>query len=66
MLVTAERLVVGCVEDVFGPVASPLYALRYAGPRGEPMPEAVAAGGKLFSVDRWVGPWHRAWLKVCG
>ena len=50
LLVTSSRAVVGRVEEGFGPVASPLYALRYAGP--QPMPADVAAGAQLFSVDR--------------
>lgn len=50
LLVLGSRAVVGRVEEVFGPVAAPLYALRYAGPA--PMPDEVAAGAQLFSVDR--------------
>lgn len=50
LLVLGSRAVVGRVEEVFGPVASPLYALRYAGPA--PMPGEVAPGAQLFSVDR--------------
>eukprot|EP00887_Chlorella_sp_A99_P002322 scaffold10.g2322.t1 len=52
VLVNSERQPVGCVEDVFGPVISPLYALRYAGP-GDAAPPPP--GATLYSVDRLAG-----------
>jgi H/ACA ribonucleoprotein complex non-core subunit NAF1 len=47
VLVLEDRSVLGAVEDIFGPVTAPLYALRCAaeGP-------AVAPGARVFSVDR--------------
>lgn len=46
VLVLAEgRVALGRVEEVFGPVAAPLYALRYAGP-GE-LPPAAAPGAQV-------------------
>ncbi len=46
VLVLAEgRAALGRVEEVFGPVAAPLYALRYAGP-GE-LPPAAAPGAQV-------------------
>ena len=43
-----NRTPLGRIEDIIGPVAEPLYLLRYAGP--EPMPEAVRPGARVSSV----------------
>ncbi|KFM25837.1 SKP1-like protein 12 [Auxenochlorella protothecoides] len=48
-LVLADRSPLGVVEDVFGPVLSPLYALR-AG--GEGCGTGAGPGDPVFSVDR--------------
>lgn len=47
-----DRSVLGRVEEVFGPVLSPLYALRYGGP-GD-MPASVAPGAHVFAVERLI------------
>jgi hypothetical protein len=50
VLVLAGRQLLGRVEEVFGPVTHPLYALRYGGP--QPMPPEVA---KDAQVRVWRG-----------
>ncbi|EFN54041.1 hypothetical protein CHLNCDRAFT_136109 [Chlorella variabilis] len=50
VLVLEDRSPIGCVEEIFGPVVSPLYALRYGG--AEPMPAALQPGATVYSVDR--------------
>eukprot|EP00195_Chlamydomonas_chlamydogama_P011962 CAMPEP_0202892194 /NCGR_PEP_ID=MMETSP1392-20130828/1980_1 /ASSEMBLY_ACC=CAM_ASM_000868 /TAXON_ID=225041 /ORGANISM="Chlamydomonas chlamydogama, Strain SAG 11-48b" /LENGTH=519 /DNA_ID=CAMNT_0049576083 /DNA_START=101 /DNA_END=1656 /DNA_ORIENTATION=- len=50
VLVLEDRAALGRVEEVFGPVMMPLYALRYAG-RGPP-PPGMKAGSLVFSVPR--------------
>lgn len=42
LLVLEDRTVVGRVEEVFGPVTQPMYALQYAGK--PPQPKSVTAG----------------------
>lgn len=46
-----DRTPLGRVEDVFGPVKSPFYALRYYA--GDGLPASVAPGSAVFSVDRY-------------
>lgn len=45
-----ERKPLGRVEEVFGPVEEPLYALRYA--CGGTLPAEVAPGAAVVSVQR--------------
>lgn len=51
MLCLADRTPLGRVEDVFGPVKAPFYALRYYA--GDALPASVASGVAVFSVDRY-------------
>lgn len=48
-LCTADRLPLGLVEDIFGPVNAPLYVLRFAGESGEP-PASLQPGVEVFAV----------------
>lgn len=50
-LVLEDRALLGAVEEIFGPVSAPLYALRYAGGAAEP-PQGLVPGAVVFSVDR--------------
>lgn len=50
MLCSEDRIPVGRIEDVFGPVMSPLYTLRWAG-QGE-LPPTVAVGAPLFTTQK--------------
>lgn len=50
VLCSEERLPVGRIEDTFGPVMCPLYALRWAG-QGE-MPSSVAVGSPVFTTQK--------------
>ncbi|MEW5313563.1 MAG: hypothetical protein WDW38_005121 [Sanguina aurantia] len=50
VLVLGDRTPVGRVEEVFGPVATPFYALRYAGAAGSAIPASIAPGSPMFSV----------------
>lgn len=50
VLVLPERHPIGRIEEVFGPITEPLYALRYAAPA--PMPESLKPGARVFSVPR--------------
>lgn len=50
VLCMEDRRVVGAVEEVFGPILSPLYAFRWAG-RGQQAAE-VAAGTRVFTTAR--------------
>ena len=50
VLCLEDRRVVGAVEEVFGPILSPLYAFRWAG-RGQQAAE-VAAGARVFTTAR--------------
>ena len=40
----------GRIQEVFGPVHAPLYALSYAG--GDSMPPAVTTGASVLAVER--------------
>lgn len=51
ILCLEDRTVLGRVEEVFGPVKAPLYALRYAG-KGA-IPQAVQAPAWVFSVEKY-------------
>lgn len=50
VLVLGDRTPIGRVEEVFGPVATPFYALRYAGAAGSAIPASIAPGSPMFSV----------------
>ncbi|KAI3431398.1 hypothetical protein D9Q98_004451 [Chlorella vulgaris] len=50
VLVLEDRTPIGCIEEIFGPVVSPFYALRYGG--AQPMPAALQQGATVCSVDR--------------
>ena len=50
MLCLADRTPLGHVEDVFGQVKAPFYALRYYA--GD-VPANVAPGVAVFSVDQY-------------
>lgn len=50
VLVLGDRTPIGRVEEVFGPVATPFYALRYAGAVGSAIPASIAPGSPMFSV----------------
>ncbi|KAL6778878.1 hypothetical protein ACKKBF_B04235 [Auxenochlorella protothecoides x Auxenochlorella symbiontica] len=60
-LVLADRSPLGVVEDVFGPVLSPLYALR-AG--GEGCGTGAGPGDPVFSVDRLAEVVHTEELRA--
>ena len=52
------RAPLGRVEEVFGPVAAPLYALRYAAPGG--LPEGAVPGAQARHLPHrraHSGPW---------
>jgi hypothetical protein len=46
VLLLEDRTPIGCVEEVFGPVTMPLYALRYGGP--QPQPAGLATSARVF------------------
>ena len=46
VLLLEDKTPLGRVEEVFGPLTMPLYALRYGGP--QPPPAALAAGARVF------------------
>lgn len=50
LVVTEAREPLGVIEEVFGPVAQPLYAFRYTG-QGS-LPDSVVRGAALFVVPR--------------
>ena len=50
VLCSQERTPIGRIEDTFGPVMSPLYALRWAG-QGD-MPATVAVGSAVFTTQK--------------
>ena len=50
ILCSEDRIPVGRIEDVFGPVMCPLYTLRWAG-QGD-MPPSVAVDGPLFTTQK--------------
>ncbi|KAK9808611.1 hypothetical protein WJX72_000537 [[Myrmecia] bisecta] len=51
VLCLADRTPLGRIEEVFGPVMSPLYALRYAG--GGELPASVVPGARVCSVEKF-------------
>lgn len=52
VLCLGDRRALGRVEEIFGPVSAPLYALRYTGSAGPP-PESAAAGALVFTVEKY-------------
>ena len=50
VLCSEERVPIGRIEDTFGPVMCPLYALRWAG-QGE-MPSSLAVGSPVFTTQK--------------
>lgn len=46
VLLLEDKTAIGRVEEVFGPLTMPLYALRYGGP--QPPPAGLAAGARIF------------------
>ena len=50
VLCMEDRTPVGRVEEVFGPVTAPLYALRWAGPG--PLPASLTAGAPLCTTAK--------------
>ena len=63
VLCLADRTPLGRVEDVFGPVTEPLYALRCPGGGA---PGGAAAGAPVFSVDKFATFVQPAALKSKG
>lgn len=53
VLCMEDRTIIGRIEEVFGPVAKPLYALRFAGK--ESALSSTQPGSKIFSVPRLCG-----------
>jgi rRNA processing protein Gar1 len=53
VLCLGDRTVIGRVEEVFGPVTCPLYALRWAGKQDAP--SSLCSGANVFSVPRLCG-----------
>lgn len=55
-LVLEDRTMIGAVEDIFGPVQAPLYALRYnpggGGGTNAALPAELAPEAKVYSVDK--------------
>lgn len=52
VLCLGDRTALGRVEEIFGPIQAPLYALRYTGSAGAP-PDSAAAGAPVFTVDKY-------------
>ena len=48
-LCTADRLLLGVIEDIFGPVNAPLYVLRFSG--GTEPPASLTPGVEVFAVS---------------
>ena len=51
LCLAADRHPLGRIEEVFGPIHAPLYALRYAG--GGETPPGLAVGAAVSSVERF-------------
>lgn len=56
-LVLEDRTMIGAVEDIFGPVQAPLYALRYnpgggGGTAAAALPGELGPDAKVYSVDK--------------
>lgn len=49
VLLLQDKTPIGRIEEVFGPVTEPLYALRYAGP--QPPPADLAKDARVFFTD---------------
>jgi rRNA processing protein Gar1 len=49
VLLLQDKTPIGRIEEVFGPVTEPLYAMRYAGP--QPPPEGLARDARVFFTD---------------
>lgn len=50
VLCSQERIAIGRVQDTFGPVMCPLYALQWQG-QGE-MPSSIAVGSPVFTTQK--------------
>eukprot|EP00775_Hariotina_reticulata_P008434 gene8434-8616_t len=50
VLLLEDRSLIGRIEEVFGPVTAPMYAMRYAGP--QPPPAALCPGSRVFTTER--------------
>lgn len=50
VLCSEDRIPIGRIEDVFGPVMCPLYTLRWAG-QGD-MPPSVVLEGPLYTTQK--------------
>lgn len=50
VLCSEDRIPIGRIEDIFGPVMCPLYLLRWAGP-GD-MPASLVPGTPLFTTQK--------------
>ena len=50
VLCSQDRTPIGRIEDTFGPVMCPLYALRWAGQAD--MPATVAVGAAVFTTQK--------------
>jgi hypothetical protein len=61
VLLLEDKTPLGRVEEVFGPLTQPLYALRYGGP--QPPPPGLAVGARVCFTGgtRWAG-YIRGWL----
>lgn len=51
VLCLEDRHLLGKIEEILGPVAEPLYFLRYAGK--QPMPENVCQGARVSCLLRF-------------
>ena len=51
VLCLSDRLPLGRIEEVFGPITAPLYALRYTG-AVTPLSDSVSAGSQVFAVEK--------------
>jgi hypothetical protein len=49
VLLLQDKTPIGRIEEVFGPVTEPLYAMRYSGP--QPAPEGLARDARVFFTD---------------
>ena len=53
VLCLEDRSLIGRIEEVFGPITQPLYALRWSGTTGAPV--SLQSGARIFSVPRLCG-----------
>jgi len=63
VIATAARQLLGRVDDVFGPVREPFYAVRIMDARSA---DALAPGALLFSVDRFASTVNPLALNATG